>query len=260
MNPCTALCVAKNFSFVPLKEHLSSHYPCTAYRDVLHVVQDTGDVFIFQYGALVAWGMNPESLKKFLDEIRPFEQDSFSEHFFDKFTFSVERLTRIEDDHISLATEGILEKLAISHGIAQSVKLEEFEISAERTIAETAQIPLNIATSGRTHLSRRQIARMRGNLFLVKSDINLRYQLLDTPEFFWEYPEVERAYEMMARYLDVAPRIEILNQKLEVIHELFSMLAAEQYHKHSSTLEWIIIVLIAVEIVFFLVHDIFNVF
>ncbi|HPX51219.1 MAG TPA: RMD1 family protein, partial [Deltaproteobacteria bacterium] len=38
------------------------------------------------------------------------------------------------------------------------------------------------------------------------------------------------------------------------------MLAAEQYHKHSSTLEWIIILLIAVEIFFFLIHDIFQIF
>ena len=101
---------------------------------------------------------------------------------------------------------------------------------------------------------------MRGNLFLVTSDINLRYNLLDTPEFFWEYPEVEYAYEMMARYLDITSRVDILNQKIDVIHDLFGMLAAEQYHKHSSTLEWIIIVLIAVEIVFFVIHDILKIF
>ena len=38
-------------------------------------------------------------------------------------------------------------------------------------------------------------------------------------------------------------------------HELFEMLADEQKHKHSATLEWIIIWLIAVEILMFLVND-----
>ncbi|WP_417535681.1 hypothetical protein [Methylophaga sp.] len=47
-------------------------------------------------------------------------------------------------------------------------------------------------------------------------------------------------------------RINVLNKKLESIHELLDMLANEQNHKHSSTLEWIIIILIALEIVLFL--------
>jgi uncharacterized Rmd1/YagE family protein len=252
--------VAKNFAFGALREALSGQYRTSTYRDVIHLEPGAGDVFVFSYGVLVAWAVADDVLGRLLEDIRPFEQDPFPEPLSDEFTFSVSGSTGIRDDHISLSSDDNLERLAISHGIAQSVKLEEFELSAEKTIAETAYIPLNIAGTGRTRLSRRRLSMMRGSLYLVQSDINLRYNLLDTPEFFWEYPEVERAYEMTARYLDVKLRIEILNKKLEVIHELFSMLAAEQYHKHSSTLEWIIILLIAVEIFFFLIHDIFQIF
>ncbi|MDH5258855.1 MAG: RMD1 family protein, partial [Gammaproteobacteria bacterium] len=53
-------------------------------------------------------------------------------------------------------------------------------------------------------------------------------------------------------------RMEVLSKKLETIHELFNMIADELRHKHSSMLEWIIIWLIAFEIVVFLVHDIFK--
>ena len=260
MSTCVATCVAKNFTFGALREALSGQYRTSTYRDVIHLEPGAGDVFVFSYGVLVAWAVADDVLGRLLEDIRPFEQDPFPEPLSDEFTFSVSGSTGIRDDHISLSSDDNLERLAISHGIAQSVKLEEFELSAEKTIAETAYIPLNIAGTGRTRLSRRRLSMMRGSLYLVQSDINLRYNLLDTPEFFWEYPEVERAYEMTARYLDVKLRIEILNKKLEVIHELFSMLAAEQYHKHSSTLEWIIILLIAVEIFFFLIHDIFQIF
>ncbi len=260
MNTCTAFCVARNFDFAGLKDTLSGRYTCSFYRDIVHVSKDPGDVFLFSFGVLVAWGMPRENIDRLLGEIRPFEQGPFADLISDEFTFSVDGNSRIRNDHIFLATEDIPERLAISHGLAQSVKLEEFELTAEKTIADTAHIPHNIASAGKSRLSRKELSQMRGNLYLVQSDINLRYNLLDTPEFFWEYPEVERFYELAARYLDVKPRIEILNKKLEVIHELFSMLAAEQYHKHSSTLEWIIILLIAIEIFFFLVHDIFEIF
>ena len=53
------------------------------------------------------------------------------------------------------------------------------------------------------------------------------------------------------KYLDIRPRVDLLSNKLNVIHELFEMLADELKHKHSSFLEWIIIILIAFEIVMF---------
>jgi uncharacterized Rmd1/YagE family protein len=43
----------------------------------------------------------------------------------------------------------------------------------------------------------------------------------------------------------------VLSNKLDVIHELFEMLADDLNHKHSSFLEWIIIILIAFEIATF---------
>jgi len=59
----------------------------------------------------------------------------------------------------------------------------------------------------------------------------------------------------MARYMDIHQRVELLSKKLATIHELFEMLAGEEKHQHSSFLEWIIIVLIAIEIVLFLVQE-----
>ena len=92
------------------------------------------------------------------------------------------------------------------------------------------------------------MAKIRGQLFLTKSDIILNYDLLDIPEFFWEHPEYQGIYSMAANYLEIKQRTDVLSKKLETIHELLEMLADEQKHLHSSVLEWIIIWLIAVEI------------
>ena len=88
-------------------------------------------------------------------------------------------------------------------------------------------------------------------LFCTTSDIILHFNLLDTPEFFWDYPEYEPIYQLGSKYLELAPRLEILNQKLDTIQTLLDMLSQEQNHKHSAFLEWIIIVLIAVDILIY---------
>lgn len=161
MSTCTAYCVAKNFNFQALKEAISGRNYCSIYRDVIHIGKDPGDIFIFSYGVLVFWGTSREAFEGIINQVRPFEQEPFQDHLSDEFTFSVSGGSKIRDDHISLATEDVEEKLAISHGIAQSVKLEEFELSAEKTIAETAHIPINMALAGKSRLTRRQISMMR---------------------------------------------------------------------------------------------------
>ena len=106
-----------------------------------------------------------------------------------------------------------------------------------------------MAYTGKIILIKKEISKKIGELFLVKSKMNLHYDLLDTPEFFWEYPEYENQYEKLIKYLDIKSRVEVLNKKLEVIQELLHVLGDEQKHRYSSFLEWIIIILIAFEIV-----------
>ena len=230
------------------------------YKEAVRLEKTNGEAFLLPYGVIVTWGLSYNDLQALLDETKAYQIEPFETPIVDEFTFSGNHEKyRIHADHIALTSDDPFEKVAVSHGIAQSVKLTEFEGKAQNTIDETAYIPTNIAQKGYTHLSRKEISKMRGGLYLVKSNIHLHFDLLDTPEFFWEYPEFQDIYMATIKYLEVSQRIEVLTKKLNVIHELFIMLSDEQQHKHSSNLEWIIIWLIAIEIVIFLVHDIWGI-
>ncbi|GAB6042035.1 RMD1 family protein [Endothiovibrio diazotrophicus] len=259
MQRCNAYVLAKRFDFPALQERLADRGRTTLHRDALHLEEAGGEAFLFPYGAAVLWGFDHDGEKRLLDAMAPCRVEPLEPPCSDLFTWAVDGSGRIHADHITLPDDGPLAKLAFSHALAQSVKLAELEQYAEQTIEESAHIPRNMAAGGRSGLGRREIARMRGRLFLVESDIHLHHGLLDTPEFFWEYPELEEFYALTATYLDVQPRIEVLNKKLQVIHDMFDMLADEQKHQHSSMLEWIIIWLIAIEIAIFLLHDLMGV-
>ncbi len=62
----------------------------------------------------------------------------------------------------------------------------------------------------------------------------------------------------MAHYLEIERRVNVLNQRLTVLKELFDMLNNEINHKHSSRLEWTIIWLIVIEVALALSSDIFH--
>lgn len=263
LRQCTAQCLANFFDFEALKLALEQRYRLVVYLDVIHIEQANWEAFVFPYGVFVGWGMGYDDEQFLLEELRQHSTGIHETAFVDRFTYAeteAEATTRIHNDHIELSAGSALNKLTISHGLAQSVKLMEFENQAQRTIEETSYIPENIAKYGRANLGRKAIAKLRGTLYLVRSDIHLHFDLLDTPEFFWEYPELQDLYHSITSYLEIEQRTRLLTGKLDIIQQLLNMLAEEQNHKHSSILEWIIIWLIAVEIVAFFVHDIFKLF
>lgn len=262
-NEVIAYGIGVRFDMAGMIEDLSRSSGVTRYRDV-HQMEFKGSiVYIFDYGVIVFWGRDRRIHEDLIDRIKPYVKGRHKEYYKDSFTYVKGDPLKIQNDHISLPIlpgPEELETLALSHAIAQSTKLAQFEETALNTVESSRHIPMALAKDGHIRMSRKNISKMRGHLYLVKSDINLQHGLLDTPEFFWEYPELEPTYMSMNRYLDIYPRVEVLNRKLEVIHELFSMLADEQNSNHSNFLELIIIFLILVEIIFSVLHDVLKVF
>lgn len=260
---CNAYCTAAAYHIKHLFNALKKKYKPVNYRDCLHIEVDyegsSGNVFFFPFGSTVFWNI-PKSLEvKILDEVKSFMEDPLEQIETDEFTYVYGEAPHIVDDVITLPNADILTKLAISHGIAQSVKLGTFEIAIQKTVNSTKEIPEDLAIKGKIPLSRKEIRKKMGELFIERNSITLHVDVLDIPEFFWEYPELDPLYRMIANYLDIGNRVEVLNHRLDVVHELFQMLGSELNHQHSSRLEWTIIILIVIEVVLTLMKDVFKV-
>jgi len=246
---CTAYCLAQSFDISALAKLISDSTLIRIIKGALMIEDEQTWSIIFSYGAVVHWNISTEEQTKLHQLLLTHAENPLTAVEEDHFTFELDcPATRIVEDHIEVESSDPILLFSLSQGMAQSIKLASFETNAITTINNTSYIPKSLAENGVIKLSRYQIAKIRGQLFLTKSDIILNYDLLDTPDFFWEYPEYESYYGITAKYLEIAPRTQVLSKKLETIHELFEMLADEQKHRHSTILEWIIIWLIAFEI------------
>lgn len=239
-----------------LSEKIAQTYFVKRFRDALSISTPKGQVFVFDYGVVVSWGISDSKKLQLAEIVNGYVVQLNIQEDREHYVFELSENANLSmvDDHLILPDYKTMTLLSVSHALAQSAKLGRFEVLAERTIKDNAYLSVTLANTGKIPLSRKKLSMLRGELFSTKSDILLHFNLLDTPEFFWEYPEQEQKYLTVSRYLDLKPRVELLTMKLSTINELHEMLAAEQNHKHSSFLEWIIIILIAVEIVLFFVH------
>lgn len=262
---CRAYCTASSYEIKALYDCLRVQ-GAIFYRDAVHLhisnyEAEVSDVFFFSYGVMVCLGLTLDQCQTCLDQVRPYEENplTIDEVEIDEFYFSFGDVQKIVDDEIILADSEVLTRLAFSHAIAQSVKLGTFENAMRRIFNHTKNLPEELEKYGKISLSRKVIRRKMGELFIARNSINLHLDVLDTPEFFWENPEVEPLYTMIAMHLDIKTRVEVLNQRLVVIKELFEMLGNELNHQHSSRLEWTIIWLIIIEVSVSFLRDVFRV-
>jgi uncharacterized Rmd1/YagE family protein len=249
INHCLTVCLAQSFRFSELREKLLDSTRSQVFRNALIIDYKEGCSIVFSYGVVVHWNISLDDRRALQTLLMDFAVRPDINPQEDNFSYEVGcEQDRLQHDHIELVAGDFKVLLALSHAMAQSIKLASFEGNAIDTIHATSHLPESLAREGKIKLNRKAMAKIRGQLFLTKSDIILNYDLLDTPEFFWEHPEYQGIYSMAANYLEIRQRTDVLSKKLETIHELLEMLADEQKHLHSSVLEWIIIWLIAVEI------------
>ena len=231
-------------------EIIEKRYKCNIIKDAIIInIKEEQQIILFKYGVFICWDIEFENIKFFLDFIKDLQINSFKKPIIEEFNYLFDDEFKINLDTIYLSDSSTTSKIAISQALAQNVKLQQFEEEVQTTIDNNSHIPLQLSTTGKIKLTKKEISKKIGELFLVKTKINLHYDLLDTPEFFWEYPQYENQYEKTIKYLDIKSRVEVLNKKVEIIQELLHVLGDEQKHKYSSFLEWIIIILIAFEII-----------
>ncbi|KAF9168484.1 hypothetical protein DFQ26_006643 [Actinomortierella ambigua] len=212
------------------------------------------EVFFFDYGVVVIWGMSEQEEKRLLQELARFEEEKLAEDDVETeefcFHYNSSYQPRIYNDVITLKSAGnYMVKLTISHAIAQSVKMTLFEGLIENTINATKNIPQQMAETGKVPMSSTQITKKIGQLFIMRINVNLVSNILDTPEIFWSEPSFQPLYSAIRGYLEINQRVELLNQRTTVISDLLDMLKEHLTSSHGEQLEWIVIILIFFEIV-----------
>ncbi|RMJ25916.1 YagE family [Aspergillus sp. HF37] len=237
---------------------------------------EVGDVFVFPSGTVVAWSL-PEGFTSFLatrtllpaaegahvDELETEDlefmedpQREVSSIKGDTIFFGTKAAgSNTEDQTATLQTvDAVLTKVAFSSGLARSTKLAVLESLLANYFESTRTIPTLLSKGSRLPYTRDFILRKTGQLLSVRAQLNLYSELTDSlPDIFWDSRHelgLEGYYEQVGRALDVGIRIKLLNEKMDYAQEIASVLRERLSEKHGLRLEWIIILLIAVEVSF----------
>lgn len=239
-------------------------------HDVLYVTanyqvdNEPRDIFFFREGSVVLWNCNEIESNNVLSFLRSFEKDSYlrflvkneSEVMPYKLTEEENAVAKFKNGQIFLTDDeqNFLQKYTFSNAIATSTKLGIWEANLERYIESMEYLTEDLKKGRKLKISRAEVLRKTGELFALRHMINLSSDLLDTPDFYWDREELENLYVNVCNYFSIPRRTKVMNEKINHCVELAELVSHNLNDAHHIRLEWMIIILIMVEVGFEIVH------
>ncbi|KAG7328387.1 hypothetical protein KOW79_008331 [Hemibagrus wyckioides] len=228
---------------------------------------DTAMMFFFREGSVVFWNVDDKTIKKVMrileqHEIQPYEV-ALVHWENEEINYSIEEgNTKLHRGNFIFNSDMdyeqvLLEKFAFSNALSLSVKLAIWEISLDNFVESIQPIPETLKSGKSVKLSRAEVLQKIGELFALRHCINLSSDLLITPDFYWDREDLEQLYDKTCQFLSINRRVKVVNEKLQHCTELTDLMRNHLGEKHSLRLEWMIVILITIEVMFELARVVF---
>lgn len=210
-------------------------------------------VYLYSFGGLVFVNADEELTARFLGGLGRYVE-GLTEHpqlpYREAYRFEIDpsQPERVGNDSAVLQSFRPVYQEITCLVIAQSVALERIE---ERTDAVLDEVEGLIArlNRGRLELPDRDLARLAATVLGFKYISVAQIMVLDKPDCTWDNADAERFYLTVAGLFELRPRYLEIKHKSETLLDVTDVFANLSHARRSARLEWIIIVLIAFEIV-----------
>ena len=212
--------------------------------------------FIYRFGSIIFFNVEAKRRDAIIDKLRELLGHMSDVLISEDFTVELS-----DDDTISVGFEGAcidglfmdrIELLALI--LAQSTALEYFENRVDDLLGKTADIGHSLQKRGRLQKRESEIKRFMGQCITTKQDLVASLYLLDKPDETWDDHVLDKLYRGAVEMFELHERYKTVDYKLKMIQENLELIAELLQYRHANFLEWAIILLIAVEIVLFVMQ------
>ena len=210
-------------------------------------------VYLSRFGAVVFWNASPAVVDMVLRDLAALPGTGA-------------RVEAARDDlrvHLGAETDGVtfsevwlreltLDKLKIvSLALAQSVALDSVEAEVSRALARFHPVVEALRAEGRLASGQRELLRTVGFAMAVRAAVLDTLTLFDDPPETWESEALAHLDGALFDQFDLEERLAAVNQKVAYLQDAGSTVLEVMAHRKDQRLEWVIIILILVEVVLF---------
>lgn len=209
-------------------------------------------IFVSTFGVITFCNFSFEEIESFLSRLDIKEAHHYKTALINQDYPMIinEQYTKPQIDEHTIKYDKFNKSIAsiIALALSQSVGLEIKEQSLERKMEESKKLyekieKLKVKDRGKLMGFASSIAKERFHI------LNQLY-LLDKPDILWDDLELESLYNQLSLQLELKSRFDVIEYKISYLKESVEFATDMINQKSSEFLEWIIIWLIVIEVVF----------
>jgi required for meiotic nuclear division protein 1 len=216
-------------------------------------------VYVFRYGVVCFLGYTEAEAQAFLERIAPYCKNVFELKLSEEFEVETNaRENKFGYNKIEIMNPEIEILRLIMLNVSQSVALDYYSQQTDLLMEETNSHTLSLERRGRLDISGRSLKMYIGKTLNLKNRIAENLYIFDSPPETWEDENLNRMDQGLKRTFDLQERHRDIREGLEIIRENLELFKDLLQYRNSTFLEWIIIILVFLEVLNLLIDKFFK--
>lgn len=208
-------------------------------------------VYLFHFGVMVCINLQHHEIMDiilYLKKLVPAINDQTAFIYEDDYSLCIHEsgATAIDNDNMSTAEYFAYQSELIATALAKSVALEKNETEVD-ILLDKVEAVVNSLNEGDLTVSDKLLAKMRAEILRFKLGAISHLMILDNPDITWDNVQAAELYSRLSLIFELKERFNILQYKTQTLMDIAESFSDLVHAKRSTRLEWIIIILIALE-------------
>ena len=211
---------------------------------------ESGYVFILNYGIVTFANVTEIERNTFISFIKNFSTNHLQTPLQEDFVIEKKETTQPIFSYNSLSVNEINNDVVriTMLQVTQSLALDFYQEQAQHLFDETVVLTNQLETHGTLQISKKNLLKFIGKTLNTKNRIIDNLYIFDTPPVVWENELLDKVNDGLTKTFEISIRFKELEYMLKNSERNVSVFIELITAKESNRLEWIIIILILIEI------------
>jgi uncharacterized Rmd1/YagE family protein len=207
--------------------------------------------YFCNYGVIVFSGYSEEEMKWTIKAVSAYQREPETVWLRDEFQVRLEEGKDTSSFDFNEAVLGRLDDTVmriIMLNLAQSLALDQYHNISENLLTEVKGFANQLERTGKLKISRTNMMRFIGKALNTQNEIAENVYIFDAPDLVWDDEYLDKLYAGLMKHLDLRVRFSEIEYTLRIIEDNLTVFREIIHQRENTVLEYIIIVLILVEV------------
>lgn len=241
--------IAESFNLKELKNFYNATVVFANRDELFYSNGNQQYLYIFKYGVVGFFNFPTLEISETLEAFSKFAINLLPEKLSEELLVEVKgSRNQVFFDRVVLSTLNQEFVQLIMLNLSQSVAMDFYEEISENILSDTKQHTNTLEARGKLDIGGLKLRQYIGKTLNIKNQIAENLYILDSPLVTWDNETLDKLDQDLKKMFDLNDRYSTVRERLEIVKENLELFKDMMQHRQSSTLEWIIIILILVEV------------